>query len=64
MTRSGLERKESRGAHFREDYPAKDAAAGGFNVVVAKGENGAMRIERRPIPPMRDDLKRIIEENK
>ncbi len=27
ITRSALDRKESRGGHFREDFPNKDAAA-------------------------------------
>ena len=32
----GPDRKESRGAHFRDDYPNKDAALGGFNVILRK----------------------------
>ena len=59
-----LERKESRGAHFREDYPAKDEAFGRFNHVVRQGPDGRMQIERRPIPDMPAGLKQIIEDNK
>ena len=64
ITRAAIERKESRGGHFRDDFPDKDPAAGGFNVVVRKGSDGGMRIDRRPIPPMPDELKAIIEEQK
>jgi succinate dehydrogenase / fumarate reductase flavoprotein subunit len=64
VTRSALERKESRGGHFRDDYPDKDATAGGFNIVVTRGADGTMKVSRMPVVPMRDDLKQIVEENK
>ncbi|HMA21639.1 MAG TPA: fumarate reductase/succinate dehydrogenase flavoprotein subunit [Gemmatimonadaceae bacterium] len=64
VTRSAIERKESRGGHFRDDYPEKDPAYAGFNTVVRSGGDGQMIVERAPIPPMRDDLKQIVEENK
>ena len=64
ITRSAIERKESRGAHFRDDFPGKDAAAGKFNVIVYKGSDGAMQIRREPIPEMPAELKQIIEEMK
>ncbi|HEY8311371.1 MAG TPA: FAD-binding protein, partial [Gemmatimonadaceae bacterium] len=64
ITRSALERKESRGGHFRDDYPAKDPAFGHFNIVVSRGTNGEMKVTRVPFPEMRDDLKQIIEEEK
>ncbi len=59
-----IERKESRGGHFREDHPAKDAAFEKFNLVVRKGAGGRPELRRETIPPMRDDLKQVIEENK
>ena len=62
IARAALERKESRGGHFREDYQAKDEAFGKLNVIVRRGEDGTMQIVREPIPAMRDDLTKIIEE--
>jgi len=64
ITRSALERKESRGAHFREDYSAKDATLGKLNLVVSKNGDGTMRIERRPVPDMPAELQKIIDEMK
>ena len=64
VTRSALERKESRGGHFRDDFPEKDPAYGNFNILVTRGSNVEMMINRSPIPPMRDDLKQIVEDNK
>jgi len=64
VARSALERKESRGAHFRDDHPGKDAASGKVNVVVRRGPDGAMQIARRPIPEVRADLRQIVEEMK
>lgn len=64
VARSALERRESRGAHFRDDFPSKDEAYGKFNIVVRKGAGGEILFAREPIPPMRDDLKQIIEEMK
>ena len=37
ITRSAIERKESRGGHFRDDYPDKDPSFGTFNFIVRKG---------------------------
>jgi succinate dehydrogenase / fumarate reductase flavoprotein subunit len=64
VTRSALDRKESRGAHFRDDFPAKDNQFGKFNIVVRKGLSGEMQFTREPIPSMRADLRQIIEEMK
>jgi succinate dehydrogenase flavoprotein subunit len=62
--RCAIERKESRGGHFRDDYPDKDPAYSAFNFVVQKTTNGEMELSRAPIPPMPDHLKAVIEEMK
>jgi succinate dehydrogenase / fumarate reductase flavoprotein subunit len=64
VARSALERRESRGAHFRDDLPKPDPAFSKVNVVVRKNADGSMRVERRPIPEMPAELKQIVEEMK
>jgi succinate dehydrogenase / fumarate reductase, flavoprotein subunit len=64
ITRAAIERKESRGGHFRDDFPEKNPEYAGFNLVITKGEGGEPTLKRVPITPLRDDLKQIIEENK
>lgn len=62
IARSALARKESRGGHFRDDYPDKDPAFGTFNHVVTRGRSGDMQLTQQPIPPMPDELAAIITE--
>mgnify|MGYP003575149185 FL=1 len=64
VTRAALDRKESRGAQFREDYPDKDAEYARFNIVVKKGGDGRMELSRRPIPALPAELAGVIEEMK
>jgi len=64
ITRAALERRESRGGHFREDYPEKDPAGATFNIVIRKGEDARMRLSREPIPEMPAELKRIVQEQR
>jgi succinate dehydrogenase / fumarate reductase flavoprotein subunit len=62
ITRSAIDRRESRGGHFRDDYPQKDKAAGGFNLVIRQGPDRHMQLTREPIAPMPPALQRVIEE--
>jgi succinate dehydrogenase / fumarate reductase flavoprotein subunit len=64
ITRSAIERKESRGGHFREDFPGKDAAAGKVNVVVKRNPDGTMNVRSETIPEMPAELQQVIEEMK
>ena len=64
VTRAAIERKESRGAHFRDDFPAKDEKLGSFNTIIRKGPGSEMQVLRDPIPEMPAELKQIIEEMK
>jgi succinate dehydrogenase / fumarate reductase flavoprotein subunit len=62
IARSAIERRESRGGHFREDYPAKDPALGTLNVTLKMAPDGTMEVERVPIPEMPAPLKAVIAE--
>jgi succinate dehydrogenase / fumarate reductase flavoprotein subunit len=64
IARAALERKESRGAQFREDYPEKDERFAKVNTVIRKAEDSSMEVRLEPLPEMPDYLKRVIEENK
>jgi succinate dehydrogenase / fumarate reductase flavoprotein subunit len=60
---SAIERKESRGGHFRDDYPDKDAAHfANVNVRVRKGEDGRMQVDQVPMAELPEDLQAIIDE--
>ncbi len=64
ITRAALLRKESRGAQFREDFPNKDSEWGKYNIVISRGADGEMQVEKRALTPMPDELKKVIEEMK
>jgi succinate dehydrogenase / fumarate reductase flavoprotein subunit len=62
ITRCAIERKESRGGHFREDYPEKAAEFGRLNIAVRRNADGTMDLRRIPIREMPAELKQVIEE--
>jgi succinate dehydrogenase / fumarate reductase flavoprotein subunit len=64
VTRSALVRRESRGGHFRLDFPDKDETQGRVNTVVRRGVDGSMVVAQEPVPGMTDEHRAIIEEMK
>jgi succinate dehydrogenase / fumarate reductase flavoprotein subunit len=60
VTRSALERKESRGAHSRIDFPQTEPEWGKKNNIIAS-DGSSMRISQRPISAMPEELRRIVE---
>jgi len=63
VTRGALERKESRGAQFREDYPEKDAKFANVNTIIWRGDDGSMNVRLEPLAEMPEYLRQVIEEN-
>ena len=64
ITLAGIERKESRGGHFHEDYQAKSDEWAKYNLRVRKGAGGEVVVERIPVKPLNDEQKLCIEEQK
>ncbi len=64
IAKAAHERKESRGGHFREDFPNKSEEFGKVNVCIRKNENGSMEVKQIAKPNVREDLQQIIEEMK
>ena len=64
VTRSAIERKESRGGHFRDDFPDKTNEFSTFNFAIARQADGSMKVSRVPLPEMPAELKQVIEEQK
>jgi succinate dehydrogenase / fumarate reductase flavoprotein subunit len=61
---SGIERKESRGGHFRDDYPGKSDEWAKYNLRIVNDGNHRPKVERVPVVPLTDEMKQIVEENK
>jgi succinate dehydrogenase / fumarate reductase flavoprotein subunit len=64
ITLSAIERKESRGGHFRDDYPDKAAEFSTINIMVKRAADGSIAVSRVPIPEIPPELKQVIEEQK
>ena len=60
ITRAALERKESRGAQTRDDYPASDEEYGRKTVVVRE-RAGALTVSAEPLPAMPADVLQLLE---
>jgi succinate dehydrogenase / fumarate reductase flavoprotein subunit len=64
IARAANERKESRGGHFREDFPDKSEEFGNVNISIRKSDVGKMIVNQIQKQKLRDDLQAIINEMK
>lgn len=64
ITRAAIKRKESRGAHFRDDYPSRNDDVGKCNIVIRRNSSGEMQIRCEPLKQMPPELTQIIAEMK
>jgi succinate dehydrogenase / fumarate reductase flavoprotein subunit len=66
ITRAAIERKESRGGHTRNDFPATEPEWGKVNVVLrsegASPWDAEINVRREPLPQMPADLAQLFEE--
>lgn len=62
IARCALQRKESRGAHSRIDFPKTELECSKWNSVVKKGSEESMVVEKIPLPEMSQELKKLFEE--
>jgi succinate dehydrogenase / fumarate reductase flavoprotein subunit len=60
ITRSALQRTETRGAHSRLDYPSPDPKWGRLNSVVTR-DGERMRVTTAKVPKIPDELREIIQ---
>jgi succinate dehydrogenase / fumarate reductase flavoprotein subunit len=61
IVRAAIERRESRGAHWRLDHLEKDADLGKVNFI-AYSEQGNVKLRQRPVPQMPPELARFFQE--
>ena len=64
IARAAKERKESRGGHFREDFPEKSDVFGNVNISIRKASRDKMDVAQISKSKIREDLQQIIDEMK
>lgn len=63
IARAAAQRKESRGGHFREDFPEKSQTLGNMNISIVKNGD-TMEVKSIPKIALREDLQAIVDEMK
>ena len=61
IVRAAIERRESRGAHWRLDYLEKDPALGRVNFI-AYNDGGHVKLKTRLVPEMPAELAKLFVE--
>ena len=64
IARCAIMRQESRGAHFRLDFPDKSEEFSKVIMVIIKDADGQMQVNSEEIVPVTEEHKQIIEDNK
>ncbi len=62
IARAALERKESRGGHTRDDFPAADKEWAKVNLICTWTGDGTVAVKHQPLPEMPPELAEIFEE--
>jgi succinate dehydrogenase / fumarate reductase, flavoprotein subunit len=61
ILRCALMRRESRGAHFREDFPESDAEWE-QNILCSRAPGGELRMWTEPVPPVPPAIRAALDE--
>ena len=64
ITKCALQRKESRGAHSRIDYPNVDPVFDKWNSLVKKANDGSMFVDKIPLPETSQELRQLLGDEK